>query len=89
MIIEWLISSDLHKNICCGSLESPYRGDSGDSNEYPQLTFLWKNLKIYHAYPKIITQLPTISILLNKPNLLMIMINQAPNNIDFALLQSL
>ena len=29
----------IHKNICCGySLESPRRGDS---NEYPQHTFLW------------------------------------------------
>ena len=29
----------LHKNICCGcSIESP----RGDSNDYPQDTFLWR-----------------------------------------------
>ena len=35
----------LHKNLCCGySLESPQQGDS---NEYPQHMFLWRNKQIY------------------------------------------
>ena len=43
----------LHKNVCCGySLESPGRGDS---NEYPQCMFIWKNME---NYPFIITEYP-------------------------------
>ena len=35
----------LHENIRCGySLESPRRGDS---NEYPQRTFLWSTVENY------------------------------------------
>ena len=45
--------SVLHKNIRCGySLESPWRGDS---NEYPQHIFLWRNKE---NYPLIITKYP-------------------------------
>ena len=48
---EGLFSSVLHKNVCCEfSLELPRRGDSngqGDSNEYPQHTFLWRNKQNY------------------------------------------
>ena len=41
------------KNICCGySLESPWRGNS---NEYPQHLFLWRNKQ---SYPLIITKYP-------------------------------
>ena len=41
MITEGQFSSVLHKNVCCGcSLESPRQGDS---NEYPQHMFLWRN----------------------------------------------
>ena len=38
--------SYLHKNLSCGcSLELPRRGDS---NEHPQLRFLWRNKQNYH-----------------------------------------
>ena len=41
------------KNICCGySLESPRRGNS---NEYPQLMFLWRTIE---NYPVIIIKYP-------------------------------
>ena len=46
-----IILSVLHKNICYGySLESPQRGNS---NEYPQHMFLWRNTQ---NYPLIIIQ---------------------------------
>ena len=52
MITEGKFSSILHKNICCGySLESPRRAlespRRGDSNEYPQHVFLWRNKQNY------------------------------------------
>ena len=52
MIIEG-VSSVLHKNLCCGySIESHCRGDS---NDYPQHRFLWRNKQ---NCPEIITKYP-------------------------------
>ena len=49
MIIEGYFSSVLHKSLCCGySLEWPRQGDS---NEYPQHTFLWRNKQNYPQIP--------------------------------------
>ena len=51
--VNCLSDAILHQNVCCGySLESPQRGDS---NEYPQHTFLWRNKQIY---PLIFTKYP-------------------------------
>ena len=49
-----IIMSVLHKNICCGySLELPRQGNS---NEYPQHMFLWRNKQ---TCPLIITKYPS------------------------------
>ena len=44
VMIKGLLCLFLHKNVCCGfSLESLH---CGDSNEYLESTFLWRNNKI-------------------------------------------
>ena len=51
MIITGEFSIVLHKNICCGySLESPR---CGNSNEYRQLMFLWRNNENYPQIPSL------------------------------------
>ena len=57
MIIKGYFCLLFHKNICCGYLlELPCWGWSwGDSNEYPQHTFLWRT---DNHFPLIITKYP-------------------------------